>query len=128
MRRSMLGPLMAAVVAAALLAAPAVAKAPVQRHGPCEDPSAHWVLMVQPGHVAKTLRIRFVVLGATPGEAWQVALSDGDHRLPGVTLVVKPNGAFRVIRSIRDRPRPDHIIVAATNTVGGETCTGRATF
>ena len=125
----MLGPVMAAVVAAALLAAPAVAKATAQRHGPCENSSARWVLTVQPGHVAKTLRIRFVVLGATPGEAWQVALSDGAHRLPGVDLVVKPNGAFRVIRAIHDRPRPDNIIVAATNTNGsGEICTGRATF
>ena len=37
----MLGPLLAAAVAAALFAAPASAKAPVQRHGPCEMASTH---------------------------------------------------------------------------------------
>ena len=129
MRRRLLGPILAAVVAAALFAAPASAKAPVQRRGLCEVAPTHWILNVQKGAVLGTLRIRFVVREASPNDTWQVALSDGDHRLPTVDRIVAVNGVFRVIRVIHDRPRHDHIIASAANTNGsGETCTGRVTF
>lgn len=129
MRRRLLGPILAAVVAAALFAPPASAKAPVQRRGLCELSSAHWVLTVQPGVVPKTLRVRFVVRGAAPGDIWQILLSDGNHGLPAVDRVVGLDGSFRLIRVVRDRPRHDHFIVSANNRDGsGETCTGRATF
>jgi hypothetical protein len=128
MRRRLLGPILAAVMAAALFVAPASAKAPVQRRGLCELTSESWILNVQPGILPKTLRVRFVVRGATPTDTWQVALSDGDHRLPTVDRIVDVNGVLRVNRVIRDRPRHDHIIAAATNTLDGSTCTGRITF
>ncbi len=129
MRRRLLGPILAAVVAAALVAAPASAKAPVQRRGLCEVAPTHWILNVQKGAVLGTLRIRFVVREATPTNVWQVLLSDGNHGLPTVDRIVGPDGSFRVIRVIHNRPGPDHIIASATNTAdGGETCTGRVTF
>jgi hypothetical protein len=120
---------LAAVIAAALFAAPASAKAPVQRRGLCAEAPTHWILNVQKGAVFGTLRIRFVVRGATPNDTWQVALSDGDHGLPTVDRIVDVNGVFRVIRVIHDRARHDHIIASATNKAdGGQTCTGRVTF
>jgi hypothetical protein len=130
MRRRLLGPILAAALATALVAAPASAKAPVQRRGLCEfTTTAHWVLNVQTGVVPKTLRVRFVVRGAAPGDIWQVLLSDGNHGLPAVDRVVGLDGAFRLIRVVHDRPRHDHFIVSANNRDGsGETCTGRVTF
>ncbi len=130
MRRRLLGPILAAVVAAALFASPASAKAPVQRRGLCElTTTAHWVLNVQTGVVPKTLRVRFVVRGAVPGATWQVLLSDNNKGLPAVDRVVGLDGSFRLSRVVRDRPRHDHFIVSANNRDGsGETCTGRVTF
>ena len=128
MRRRLLGSILAAAVAAALFAAPASAKAPVQRRGPCEVAPTHWILNVQRGAVLGTLRIRFVVRGDVPNNAWQVLLSDGNHGLPTVDRIVGLDGNFRVIRVIHNRPGPDHIIVSATNTFDGSSCTGRVTF
>jgi hypothetical protein len=128
MRRRLLGVVLIAAVTAALLAAPAAARAPMLRRGPCSGGPTHWVLAVQKGLVPGTLRTRFVVRAATPGDRWQIALSDGDRRLPTVDRVVNLGGAFRVVGMIHNRPKRDHIIVSATNTFDGSTCTGRITF
>ncbi len=118
MRRRLLGPILAAVVAAALFAAPASAKAPVQRRGLCDVAPTHWILNVQRGEVLGTLRIRFVVREATPTNLWQILLSDGNRRLPTVDRVVGLDGVLRLIRVIHNRPGHDHIMVFADPDTG----------
>jgi len=129
MRRRLLGPILAAVVAAALFAAPASAKAPVLRRGLCDVAPTHWTLNVQKGAVLGTLRIRFVVREATPTNVWQILLSDGNRRLPAVDRPVGTDGALRLIRVIHNRPGHDHIMVFATQTQGEvNTCSASVTF
>ena len=128
MRRRLLGSIVAAVVVAALFAAPAGAKAPVQRRGLCEVAPTHWILNVQKGAVLGTLRIRFVVRGAIPGVKWQVLLSDG-RGLPAVDRFVGLDGSFRMTRVIHNRPGHDHILDFATQTKDEvNTCSAGVTF
>jgi len=125
-------PLAAITIAAlvvALAGSSADARPPVQRRGPCATEPTRWGLTVQRGMVPGTLRIRFVIRVATPGDAWQVALSDGPRGLPAVDRVVGANGGFRVVRVIRNGPGPDRIMASATNKADGtQTCLGAITF
>jgi hypothetical protein len=128
MWRRLLGVVLA-ILMATLLAAPAAARGPVQRRGPCDIGTTRWVLTVGKGPVAGTLRVRFVVRGATPADVWQILLSDGNRRLPAVDRTVGPGGVLRLMRVIRNRVGRDRIMVFATQTQGEvTTCSGHVTF
>jgi hypothetical protein len=127
MLRRLLAVVVAAIAVVTLFSPSAQATDVVIRRGLCGTGPAHWVLAVRTGLVPGQLYVKFAVRGADPGVRWQVFLSDNGHRLLPTERTTSAAGSFRVVRSIRDRVRRDHIQVTAS-TPDAERCTANVVF
>jgi hypothetical protein len=122
-RKALAASLVLVVVGAGI----AWASAPSIRHaGHCDGTSTSALVVTQ--YSATSLRVRFAVNNATPGQTWQLFGSDNGHRIFALNRLASPTGTAAVTRYPADQPGSDVIKATGLNSVTGETCSASLTF
>jgi hypothetical protein len=127
MRGTALRVICAAATLSMLAAFPALATGTsVQREGSCSGPG-HWRLRAS-RESATTIRVRFDIEHADPGDSWQLFLSDNGTRIFAGTRVVDPKGELHVTKVTADRSGKDRIKASGVDITAGGSCSGALTY
>lgn len=115
--------LLVAVTLAAVVAAPAAARAgDVEKSGTCSVAST-WKLSAGPRD--GMIRVEFEVDQNVVGQTWRVRLADnGSVFFRGKRTTQAPSGSFSVSRRASDQAGTDRIVARAVNLTTGEVCRG----
>ena len=108
------------------LAAPASANGGNAHHsGDCSATST-WELTANatPGGKGHTIEVKFRLRTDTGGEAWDWSLTDNGNVAASGENSTANNGKLDVDQQIPNLKGFDKIVLSATDTVTGETCTG----
>ena len=98
-----------------------------RRQGSCSQGPGDWTLRVARVD-ANSLRVRFVIDGVAPGQAWHVYISDNGTGIFAGTKTSTSQGEVRVSKTTRNRSGTDRIAASGINTVRGTTCEGSVSY
>src|SRR5947207_949602 len=111
------------------LLVPATARASddhAERHGSCSGGPGSWELVVHQV-TSTTMRIRFSIEDADPGERWQLFFSVDGKRIRSLTRRTDGGGDVHARKLTADSPGRDRIKAFGVNIDSGGSCEGSAT-
>jgi hypothetical protein len=98
----------------------------VTRDGSCSG-RGEWKLRVR-RETATTIRVRFDIEHADPGESWQLFLSDSGTRIFSATRVVNADGELRAVKVTANRSGTDRVKASGVNVTDGGSCEGVVSY
>ena len=116
-------------VFALLLAAtvsPVRAGGAVTRDGSCSG-RGEWTLRVR-RETSTTIRVRFLIERAEPGDTWQLFLSDNGTRIFSASRVADADGELRAVRVTSNRSGTDRVKGSGVNISSGGSCEGVVSY
>jgi hypothetical protein len=106
----------------AATASPALAGRAVTRDGSCSG-RGEWTLRVR-RETSTTIRVRFLIERADPGDTWQLFLSDNGIRIFSASRVADADGELRAVKVTSNRSGTDRIKGSGVNISSGGSCEG----